>query len=191
MASVTIEDIKKVLTQIADTSEYDATLEAMIPRAERIVTRYLGFTFNADYTSATTKVVRGSGVQFLELPPHQYGSITSFVSEGSTTEITGWTEDVDGRLYWAGYPYYSRWPLGTRYTVTANWGYGDWPEDVVEVIVELVCNIFTESKTGHFSDIQGVQGAGGDVAVGYAGALTKRQKMILDMVKNDYMGITV
>lgn len=191
MAAITVDNIKIALPQIANIDDYNETLEAIIPRAERIVTRYLGFTFSDVYADDTVKTVRGSGVEFLELPPHEFGSITSFVSEGSTTEITGWTEDEDGRLYWAGYPYYSRWPLGTRYTVTANWGYGDWPDDVVEVIVELVCNIFTESKTGHYSDVQGIQGAGGDVAVGYSGALTKRQKMTLDQVIQEYMGVTI
>jgi hypothetical protein len=57
--------------------------------------------------------------------------------------------------------------------------------------LELACNIFTEAKSGHFSDIQGVQGEGGDVAVGYMGALTKRQRMILDQTRSRYNPVLI
>lgn len=191
---VSKEDVKRYLKQLGDFAgtDYDTLLDTICPRVQDTIELYLGFTFDNAYTSATTKTVYGSGTPWLTLPPHELGSITLVTVEGGTGAITGYAEESDGSaLYFTGYAPYSGGWGPTRYVVTANWGYGDWPDSVKEVAVELAANIFTESKTGHFSDVQGVNGAGGDVAVGYSKALTARQKLVLDMVKRKYRPLVI
>lgn len=180
---VTKEDVKLYLDQITDTT-HDDLLDTICVRVEDIVKWKMGFIFD-DYTDETTKIVHGSGTSWLVLPPHEAGSITSLVSEGSTSEITGWVEDEDGHLFLTPSGAWGRAGYPSRYTVTANWGYGDWPEAVKEVAVEIAVNIFRERDKGAFSDVIGVEGNGA-IAVGYAKALTGRQKMILDMIRRKY-----
>lgn len=193
MALITKTDVKLVLTQIGSDTAYDSLLDAICTRVQAIIELYLGFTFAA-YTSATTKVVYGNGTPWLPLPPFEPGSVTSVVVEvasGTPAAITGWAEEGTGSsLYITGNPPYSGgWRENVRYVVTADWGLGPtWPDALKEVAVELAANIFEESKTGHFSDIKGVQGEGGAVAVGYEGALTKRQRLILNKIKQQYSG---
>ncbi len=67
------------------------------------------------------------------------------------------------------------------YMVTAQWGCGDPPPDVVEVVLELAAHIH-QGKDAGFSGIVGVDGGG---AVGYEKALTPRQKMILLKRRNE------
>lgn len=196
MALVTKEQVKTRLKQLGDLggTAYDALLDEICLKVEDIVELYLGFTFDG-YGAASTRVVYGAGTPWLPLPPHELGSVTLVHPESDTseTDIEGYAEEADGTaLYFTGYnPYGGRGWLPIRYVVTAEWGYGDWPLPVKEVGLELACNIFTESKTGHYSDIQGVTGEGGSVAVGYTGALTKRQKMVLDMTKRKYQPLMV
>lgn len=193
MASlVTVADVLEYLDQVDNlgTGEYDVLLDDLCTKVQDIIELYLGFTFDG-YSSATTAVVYGKGTPWLTLPPHEAGSVTTVAREvpsGSTASpITGWAEETDGSLYLTGYAPDGRgWYPATRYVVTGNFGYGGWPEAVKKVAIELVINAFKERTKGMFSDVIGVEGAGGDIAVGYKGALTKQQKMILDKVRRKY-----
>lgn len=191
MALVTRDDVKLRLEQLADTAEHDTLLDAICTEIEDVITLYLGFSF-AGYGTPTTKTVYGTGTPYLMLPPHEPASITLVVSEGSTSALTGYVEDEDGTLYFTGYPPYSGygWYQGQRYTVTAEWGYGDPPDSIKKVAIEMACAAFRERDKAYSSDVIGVEGAGG-MAIGYKGALLKQHKMILDLTKRRYLGLQI
>lgn len=191
MALVTRDDVKLRLNQIEDTAEYDTLLDAICTEIEDTIVLYLGFSFDG-YADDSTAVVIGGGTPWLILPPHEAGTITTITVTGSTTEITGWTEQPDGSLYLDNY-----YPLGgygwhqNRFTVTGNFGYGEWPESLKRVAVEMAVNAFKERDKGHFSDVVGVEGAGGDVAVGYRGAWLKSHKAVMDLIKRKFRGLQI
>lgn len=190
MALVTRDDVKLRLEQLADTAEHDTLLDAICTEIEDVITLYLGFSFG-DYTDETDVVVFGGGTPWLMLPPHNIGTITTVTLTGGTSEITGWTEQADGSLYLDNYyPYNGGWN-NTRFTVTGNFGYGGWPDSLKRVAVEMAVNAFKERDKGHFSDVVGVEGAGGDVAVGYKGAWLKSHKAVMDLIKRRYQGLQV
>lgn len=191
MALVTKADVKLRLEQLATSTEHDALLDRICTEIEDVITLYLGFSFDG-YGTATTKTVYGTGTPFLTLPPHNPSSITLVTSEGSTSAITGYTEDEDGTLYFTSYSPYSSygWYQGQRYTVTAEWGYGDPPDSIKKVAVEMACAAFRERDKAYSSDVIGVEGAGG-MAIGYKGALLKQHEMILRLTKRRYLGLQI
>lgn len=191
---VTVDDVRDVLDQIT-TSEHDVLLATFCAEVQGMVELYLGFTFSG-YTSATTAVAYGRGTPWLVPPPHQAGSITSVTYEpaygGTATNIVGWAEQPDGSLYFPGSWYGRLWYSGQRYVVTGNFGIGTtWPVEVKQVATEIVVNKFKEREKGMFSDVIGVEGAGGDTAIGYKGTFTKYQKMILDRTKFKYRPLVI
>ncbi len=193
MAYVTVTQLKRTLKQLQGTLEEDVFLQELLDAAESIVDGYLGFSYGA-YGAASTQTVLAQGNSILALPPHQPGSITLITtySGGATVPSTLYVEDPNGNLYLQpGYPgaytlqYGPRWGSywGTeRYIVTAIWGYGPVPDSVKQVVLELAKQMYFERDDKGQGDIVGVSGDGG-VAVGYKGALTHRQKMILDQQK--------
>jgi hypothetical protein len=191
-ALVTTSDVKLYLDQVAGTSAYDTLLADLCTKVQDMVELYLGFTF-ADYTSATTFIAYGKGTPWLSLPPHQIGTVTSVLPEvpvgASAQQVPNWVEQPDGDLYLQSWWPEQRGFYPQRYVVTANWGYGAWPPSVKEVGVEVVINLFKEREKGGFTDIIGVEGAGG-IAVGYRHAWTNRQKEILDLIRNKYRALT-
>ena len=191
MAIITKDDIKLRLDQLDDS--HDALLDDICEEVEDAITLYLGFGFEG-YTTASTLVAYGTGTPWLVVPPHDIGSITTVTvtSDTSDTAITGWTEQPDGTLYLDGnYTYGGGWYQGQRFTVTGNFGYGEWPLALKRVAVEMAVNAFKERDKGHFSDVVGVEGAGGDVAVGYRGAWLKSHKAVMDLVKRRYQGLQI
>ncbi|MCA9325595.1 hypothetical protein KDA23_06065, partial [Candidatus Saccharibacteria bacterium] len=75
-----------------------------------------------------------------------------------------------------------------NYYVTAKWGYGDAPDDLLEVVMQTVVNIWQGRQAGKFSDVvKSPQGG----AVGYEKAFTDFQKTVLLNLKNDYEGFVV
>ena len=134
----------------------------------------------AAYGAASTKLVRGYDTEYLSLPPHQAGSVTLVEYQTGTNPPTYTTlsadqwDDEDSRLYrpagWGGYSM-------PRYRVTAVCGYGATvPDEIVQVTLEIAVNIWRSKDAGRFTNVVGVEGGG---AVGYEGALTPGQKMIL------------
>lgn len=150
----------------------------ILERSTDIIDTYLGFSY-AGYTTATVKYVRAGYGPYLSLSPHEQGSVSSVTTMNDVDLGDYWEELDNGSLYAVdANGYEGNWNHG-RYKITANWGYGDVPAAVKEVCVELAVNIWRSRASGHFSRVVGVQGGG---AVGYEGALTPQQKMILDKV---------
>lgn len=191
MALIDRDDIYQYLQQVTPSGENDDLLDTIALRADSIIAEYLGYTWTAYDAAASTKVVTGTGSSWLYLPAHQFGTITSLVPEGTTSEITGYTEEPDGHLYigssgvWSWSDTTNGWPANRRYTVTAKWGYGAVPEALKEVAVELAVNLWREKDKGMFSDVIGVEAAG-SVVVGYQRAFTNRQLAILNRYRRKY-----
>ena len=190
---VTRDDVKERLNQLEGSSAHDDLIDTICAEVEDAITLYLGFSFDG-YTDETTLVAIGNGTPWLVLPPHEQGSITTVTVTGDTTDtaITGWTEQPDGTLYLDNYYPTGRYGWNVnRFTVTGNFGYGEWPAALKRVAIEMAVNAFRERDKGHFSDVVGVEGAGGDVAVGYKGAWLKSHKAIMDLTKRKYMGVLI
>lgn len=194
MAYCTASEIYEYLQQVPVTVGNTTLLGKLADRATAIIDRALGFSYAAYPGSTSAKTIYHDGGSELRLPPYQSGSLASVylgtVASGSLVTSTDYETLTNGNLLLvtgSGYnPYgYRPWYRG-MYTVTAKWGYGEVPADVKEVAIELSVNIWRERDKGAFSDVIGVEGSG-DIAVGYAGALTNRQKMILNNVKRQYV----
>ena len=163
-----------------DIGDTDDALKRVIARAQQIVDRVLGFTY--DGVSASEITVNVVGGKFIKLPPHEAGSITAVTDySGAAIGSSYWKEMETGSI--AALDDYGNvlaWSPG-YYKVTASWGYGAPPVDVIEVTLELCVTIWQGKESGKFSDVVGVEGGG---AVGYNKALTGLQKMILINARN-------
>lgn len=198
---VTFVDIAPYLDQVdmadPDTQNFINTLGV---RATAQIDRKLEFSFQG-YAEAAPKVAFGTGSPWLKIQPHKAGTVATVTPETDTTTVlTGWVEDEDGSLFLSSpelmllYPYfylknpYSYEPgwAARRFLVTAQYGYGDPPEDIKEVAVELAVNMWKEKDRGMFSNAIGVQGDGGQMLVGYQGAFTARQKMVIQQVRSQF-----
>lgn len=197
MAIVTVADVHQYLEQLAQltgepANAADATLTAIIPRAEDMVQKAVGLTFGA-YTSATVKSVLTDATSLLTLPPHQAGSVTVVNAGGSVISPTTYAEDDDGHLYlitdtsWYGYFSPRRntieWGSG-RYLITANWGIGPAPDSVKQVCLEVAVNLWRGKDRGMWADTIGVDGSGG---LRFTGGLTPAQAQILKNVRRAYI----
>jgi len=190
MAYATVDQLREYLSQVEDGAEADAKLGIILDRATDIVDLALGFAFVGVDAQATSRDVRARGGVWLQIPPHQVGSVTAVLKvlgRGTIGEVTldvaatyGFVEEDDGRLY-CDYGWAPGW-----YRVTALWGYGTAPAAIVEVTLELAVNLWRSADRGMYSDVIGVEGGG---AVGYARALTNQQRMIIDGVRARYVGV--
>lgn len=200
MAYATIAQLRAYLTQVPAGEANDALLGDILDRATSIVDGVLGFSF-AGYAAGTKVVHTGHGTPYLVLPAHEAGSVT-VVETAAGDDLAGfWQELSDGTLYavgasggwgnwWSGSVGLLPAAWGYSYTVTADWGYGDPPDSIVEVTLELAVNIWRGRTRGLFSDVVGVEGNGA-VTVGYQGALTNQQKMTIQAVKAKYLQVVV
>lgn len=188
-ASVT--QLREYLGQVATNSTEDGKLQAILERATAIVGHALGFSFAEYSAAASNRDVQSIGGTYLELPAYQAGSITfikSISSRGATDEsvetITDWLAEETFRPYqvYRG----SGWTDGTWYRVTAKWGYGPAPADIVEVTLEVAINIWRGKDASFGQPDIGVQGGGG---VSFNRALTWAQRAIIDNVRTAYLGI--
>ena len=197
MASyASVAELREMLPQVAASAATDVLLGSLLERATLAVQGYMGFEF-AGYGAATDRDVccDRSGV-WLRLPFHEIGSVTAVTvldgrytaSETETTvAATDWQEESEGEH--AGDVYYrDGWTAGQWYRVTSEWGYGDAPADVVQVVLELAVNLWRGRDRGMFSDVVGVEGGG---AVGYSRALTNYQRMVLDGAHRRVFGVVV
>lgn len=190
MAYATLPELYQYLPQASANGENDAALSAVLDRATSIVEGYLGWSY-APYDSATTRVIYNPGIAEFVLPPHEAGSVTAVSFNGDA--VTSYQVIADDRgnevllstatSGW-GYTTRSLWTMG-RYVVTAKWGYGPVPDRVKQVVLELAVNIWSAKEAARFSAVVGVEGGG---AVGYEGALTPQQRMILDGEKARFQG---
>jgi hypothetical protein len=156
-----------------------AKITAVLLRAEAVVNGVLGFAYD-DYPAASEKSVRPQYGAYLPLPAHETGSVTAVTTMGGHDLDGLWEETGKGYLYAVdANGYEGNWNAG-RYLVTAKWGYGPAPHDVKEVTLEIAVNIWRSAESGRFTNVVGASDGG---AVGYEGALTPFQLMVLKDAK--------
>jgi len=167
---------KGYLTQV-DIAEPDllARVNRILADAQDIVDEFLRFTF-AGFANGEKNVRAQFGPYFV-LPAHDTGTVSAVTTMGATA-ITDFEEKDDGVLYAydpdTGYEW--EWNAA-MYKVTADWGFGDCPENVRGVVLELAVNIWRGAESGHFTNVIGASDGGN--TVGYEADLTPRQKMVL------------
>jgi hypothetical protein len=162
-----------------------AKVTAVLLRAEKIVDDILQFSY-AGYT-VEERAQRSQYGAYFPLPAHEIGSVSA-VTTTTAVAITYFEEMDNGILYAVnehGQEY--NWNAG-RYLVTAGWGFGDVPENVKEVVLEVAVNIWRSAEAGNFSDVVGVIDGGG---VGYEKALTARQKLVLKKARQKAIPIVI
>jgi hypothetical protein len=188
MSYVSLGDLRQYLNQInkltpGDASANDSLLDAILARAQSIVDGALGFTYNG-YAPAASQSIMSYGGNYLELSPYKLGSITS-VTIGDTA-ITDYTVTNLGNLYRSGRWYDYLWTDPWGYVgVTAQWGYGDPPESINQLILELAVNVWRSRDKGLFTEVIGSEGAG---SLRYIGGLNATQRMIIENVKKQIPG---
>jgi hypothetical protein len=167
-------------TSISIEPSTDALLEAILERATDIVDTSLGFSFEG-YSSSEI-VIKAPRSKWLLLPNYEAGSLTEVANYDQTRTYTDYDIEADNHRY-----LYREdaWTDG-RYRVTASWGYGDPPPALVEVTLEVAVNIWRSKDKGLFSDVIGVETGPGGGAVGYQGALTNQQKMVIKGIRDRY-----
>jgi hypothetical protein len=177
----------------AAVTEQDALLGEVLDRATSLLDEVLGFSFAAYPGSATAKSVPAMRSQYLTLPPHQSGSITSVVDGQTTIDASDYTvlTSDDGRRVslWLR----SFWS-GERVTVTAKWGYGPAPDSIVEMCLELAVNIWRAKDRAQFADAIGVDPVGqavGGGAVAYGQMFTKTMRAAVEAVRSAYRVVSL
>jgi hypothetical protein len=180
---------------IANTA--DAKIQDILDRVTEIIDQELGYSFGTAATS--TRVVYGDGTDYLLPPAFVAGSVTgvtapSGYSVPSYVELdgilvvkdsSGVLAPITGRSTLSGSIPTGNWLPGVPYTVSANFGYGSVPKDIVEACLEVAVRIWKGRDAG-FSDVVGVEGSG---AVGYNGKFPALVKEILANRQQRSMGI--
>ena len=180
MAYATEAELRQYLDQVGE--EDTALLEAILERATSIVDGALGFSF-AEYGEASERTVWGGYSSYLVLPPHQAGSVTAVVLDGTTIDAEEYQVQT-GALYLL-----SGWRWGRyRYVVTAVWGYGPPPASIVQLTLELAVNIWRSKDKGLFTEVIGAQGGG---AIRYVGGLNTLQRQIIENVRREFARVVV
>lgn len=167
MAYATVAQLRAYLPQLPNETTTDDLLAAILERATDAVAAVMGFRF-AGYVDDFKKVA-GNGTVYLVLPPHAPLSVET-VADTDGVQVTGW--EAYGRT-WLFHP--DGWGT-TRYTIGAQWGYGDPPPSIQEVTLEVAVNIWRAKDAARFSDYVGVAGEG---AVAYEGAFTAQQRAVM------------
>lgn len=151
------------LTQVPTGATNDALLIQMLQTATALVDSALGFSFSA-YGAATAKDVRGAGAgaDTWAIPPHEIASVTTVfevsgkgTTSESTTAVTEFAELDDGRLY-----YGAGWSNGPWYRITAEWGYGPAPEEIVKITMQRAVDLWNDRMARSSADSVGVDGPG-------------------------------
>lgn len=174
-------------------TETDTVLQAVLDRATALIDEVLMFSFAAYPGSATSKSIIGRFSRYLELPPHEAGSVTAVVDNNYTVASTDYTvlTSDDGRRVSL---YKSTYWSGPRVVVTAKWGYGPAPDSIVEVCLELAVNIWRAKDKAQFSDAIGVDPVGqavGGGAVAYGQMFTKTMRAAVEAVRSAYRVVSL
>lgn len=191
-AYATVAEFRAMMTQVPSGATVDTLIQSYLDRATAKIDGELGFSFAAFGATATDKdFYNRTSSQYLTLPAYLDGSITHIykvsgkgTTSESTTEVLATEYDVlaegasnGSRLYRD-----AGWPAGW-YRVTAKWGCGEAPDDIVQVCLEKAINLFIGAQGGQFSDVVGVDGGG---AVGYNRAWTNDQRRTLENARLRY-----
>ncbi len=175
---ITAADIRAYLPQVK--ADNDPTLTAITIRATDRVNKALGFVFDGYVVG--TRVVSAYGGKYLHLPPHQLGSVTAVVWGTYTVPSSYYSEQPDGALYYRPSWGHPTWGIAD-YLVTAAYGYGQPPEAIQEVTLELAVNIWRSKDKGGFTEVLGAEGSG---AVRVVAGLTRDQLATIDAVRASY-----
>lgn len=167
MAYATVAQLRAYLPQLPNDEATDDLLEALLERATDAIAAVMGMRFEGFVDDF--KKVAGTGTVYLVLPPHIQLSVET-VADADGVQVTGW--EVYGRT-WLFHP--DGWGT-TRYTIGAQWGYGDPPPSIQEVALEVAVNMWRAKDAARFSDEVGVHGEG---AVPYEGAFTAQQRAVM------------
>jgi hypothetical protein len=186
MAYATVAQLRQYLPDVPVDADNEALLTSILERATAIVEAELGFAFAAyDYVAENKDAYSGAGGRWLYLPAHMPESVTAVdlvASRGldgeSTEAVTEYVESDRYRLYLD-----SGWLPRRWYRVTAVWGYGAVPAEIVEVTLEVAVNIWRGRDAANWSADLGASGGG---ATPYRRALTWAQRSIIDRVKRQY-----
>jgi len=188
MAYASVAQLREYLKDLPASDETDDLLEAILERATALVDGELGFAFAAyGYTASEIDVYSGAGGKWLYLPAYQSGSLgdVALVSSRGTddedTEAeTEFVQESRYRLYRD-----VGWLPRRYYRVSAVWGYGEAPEAIVEVTLQVAVNIWRGRDAMQWSSSVGAEGGG---AVSYQRALSWAQRSIIERVKTQYPG---
>lgn len=201
----TAAQLYEYLPQVEQTLANTARLETILTRATGIVRDALraaladpAFDY-ADWGVAATKTIRSYGGEYLWLPPHQAGSITSVVYGTYTLDDAAYGATTSGALQalevsGLSYPLSWAWPRGadwglTTYIVTAVWGYGpDVPAAIEEVTLELAVNLWRARDSGGYVTAIGAEGEG---SVRVVSGLNKLQQQVIANVAAQLSGVAV
>jgi hypothetical protein len=173
------------LTQVPTGATNDALLIQALTSATALVDNALGFGF-ATYGAATAKDVRHAGVSDTwDIPAHEVASVTTVLeiySKGATSEsteaITDFDELDDGRLYYA-----TGWEHQQWYRVTAKWGAGAAPEEIIKIAMQLAVDLWHGRDARGSADMQNIEGPG---AATVQRAFTWQQYQVLQQVRREY-----
>lgn len=179
-------DFRLYLPQVEEGNADDALIQDVLERATALVASELKLPFldaDADWPAATAKTVFSEDSQWLKLPAYKQGSITSITQSGASTALTStsWEESWDNGIFYLWRE--SGW-AGLRYTVTAVWGYGPVPPEIVEITLECAVNIWRMRDRGMFQEIQPGPTSGGQLR--FIGGLTSQQKSVITNVRSSY-----
>jgi hypothetical protein len=190
-AYATVTQLREYKPQIKTGATADALLATILDRATAIINGALGFSFAEYGVTATTKDVKSEGGQYLEVPAYKAASMTKIeavsgkgASYESLVTVIDWQAEETCRpwnVYRDG-----EWRHGQWYRITAIWGYGPAPDEIVEVTLEVASNIWQGKDGNSFSSEIGVQGAG---SVSFNRALTWAQRSVIDAVRTGYLGV--
>lgn len=181
----TVAQFHGLFDSMPNTDATTALLEELLERATQMVDRELGFSFAAYGAEATDKdVYSGNGGRYLYLPAYQSGSLESVAllsyrgtDDESETAETEYVEETRWRLFLS-----DGWPAKRWYRVSAIWGCGPAPVDVVQVTLEIAANLYQGRNSGGATQI-GAEGGGGQP---FARALTWGQRDVIARVRMQY-----
>lgn len=148
------------------------TVEEILTEETQFIDTYVGHGWNN--AAEDTRPVVGEGFSVLWPPAYVAGSI-SLIEGPSGITTPDYIED-NGKLIAIDAYTSGGWLADVAYEITADFGYGDPPEDIIKACLQLAVRSW-QSRGAGFSDVVGVEGSS---AVGYNKALPSQVKLILD-----------
>lgn len=185
MSYATVAALRQYLKQAPTDQTATDTMQAILDRATALIDLELGYSFTA--TVADTRTAWSDGTAYLPIEPATAVTLITAPDGYSVPEYV-----IDGgyavalrngarapllpalRPY-AGAGAWQPWGDGLAWQVTATYGTGDPPADIVEACLEIAAHLWKAKDSG-FATVIGVEGAG---AVEVAQAYTPIVRRIL------------
>lgn len=193
MAYLTVAELKTYyLEQLNETAKHDGAIQHFLNAAEARINKLLGFSFSTPVSGA--QIIYGDGTVWLT-PPTYTGVPVVTAPSGYTVPTF---EEVDGSLVIAdssgvlAYPYLPSlaydgwitqvWQNRVPYTVTADFGEGDVPDDLKDVCGQIAVRLFMSRDSGG-SEVAGVEGA---TSIQVRHGLTPEQIAVIESYKQTH-----